>query len=234
MESVLETAKQGWDLDTAQKGPSITGNVLLETYLCPSVLVLRVYPFPEVWLPGLGASLEIAQSREVPLLLATLDRALQTALWGGLCRGWLPFPTQAAFKLSHYHLSPTWATDPAVLQPWLRLAISPADSCPDPDMQADFLAWPRPCLITMALPGDCWAVPYPGCPGQTCPARLAQALQSCTLPSKALPSAGLVTMLSFWLTFHCRAAGPRCSPTLLLIETVWQTNCKVMQDANFL
>lgn len=66
-------------MDTAQKGTSVTGNVLLQTHLYPSVWVLRAYPFPEVWLPGLGASLEIVQLREAPLLLATMDRALQKA-----------------------------------------------------------------------------------------------------------------------------------------------------------
>lgn len=229
MESVLETAKQGWGLDTAQKGTSITGNVLLETHLYPSVWVLRAYPFPEVWLPGLGASLEIAQLREVPLLPAILDRALQTALWGGLRQGQLPFPTQAAVKLSHYRLSPTWAVDPTALQPSLRLPISPG-----PAVQADLRAWPQPCLITTDLPGDGWAVPQPRRPDQTCPARRAWAPRSCALASEALPSAVLVTALSFWLTFRCGAAGPHRSPTLPLTETAGQTNRKVTEDANFI
>lgn len=235
MESALETAKQGWGLDTAQKGTSITGNVLLETHLYPSVWVLRAYPFPEVWLPGLGASLEIAQLREVPSCRPSwTEPSRQRCGEGGLRQGQLPFPTQTAVKLSHYRLSPTWAVDPTALQPSLRLPISPVDSHPGPAVQADLLAWPRPCLITTDLPGDGWAVPQPRRPDQTCPARRAWAPRPCALASEALPSAALVTVLGFWLTFHCRAAGPHRSPTLPLTETVGQTNRKVIEDANFI
>lgn len=220
--------------DTAQKGTSITGNVLLETHLYPSVRVLRAYPFPEVWLPGLGASLEIVQLREVPLLLLTLDRDLQTAFWGGLHQRWPCFPTQTAFKLSRYRLSPTRVMNPTALQPCLRLAVSPVDSHPDPDVQADFPAWPQPCLVHMDLPSDCWAVPYPGCPDRTCPARLAQAPQPCALGrTRHFPLLALEPCLASGSP-SIATAGPGCSLTLLLIETLWQTNHKVMQDASFL
>lgn len=64
-------------MDTAQKGTFITVNVLVETHLYPPAWVLGAYPCPEAWLPGLRASLEIVQLREVSLLLVTMDRDLQ-------------------------------------------------------------------------------------------------------------------------------------------------------------
>lgn len=60
---------------------------------------------------------------------------------------------------------------------------------------------PALALWTCLVIAGCWAVPYPEWPNQTCLALLARAVLSCMLASEALPSAGLVTMLSFWLTF---------------------------------
>lgn len=88
----------------------------------------------------------------------------------GLTRADSAFPRQLLLS---------WATtlvsdmNPATLQPCSCLASSPVGS--DPDTQADTLAWPQPCLITVDLPGVCWAVPYPGCPDQAYPAHLSQA-----------------------------------------------------------
>lgn len=89
---------------------------------------------------------------------------------GGLTRADSAFPRQLLLS---------WATtlvshmNPATLQPCSCLASSPVGS--DPDTQADALASPQPCLITVDLPGVCWAVPYPGCPDQAYPAHLSQA-----------------------------------------------------------